>query len=190
MQSLLRESPRKNTDDSAARRSVVGIKGHEVLFPLEARRLQEADAAVPAEDCVVISRGAYFFGFSEALKRSLKKRKKRVRRLAGGQLGFRAAFVENPGVVVALIGGGEFLESVLDFTMAVMDATVELVSDGEAEKAKRELLLGIDGEDIAANGFRLFGLVEVAIEFDFGEGFGDTGVGDGFEFVVHGNLHD
>ena len=50
------------------------------------------------------------------------------------------------------------------------------------------MLLRIDGQNIAADGFGLFGFVEVAVEFDFGEGFGNAGVGDGFELVVHGSL--
>jgi len=49
---------------------------------------------------------------------------------------------------------------------------------------------GFDGENVAADGFGLFGFVEVAIEFDFGEGFGDADVGDGFELVVHGGLRN
>jgi len=42
-----------------------------------------------------------------------------------------------------------------------------LVGDGKAEEAKRELLFRFDGENVAADGFGLFGFVEVAVEFDF-----------------------
>jgi len=33
-------------------------------------------------------------------------------------------------------------------------------------------MAGINGEDVPADGFSLFGLVEITIEFDFGEGLG------------------
>ena len=39
-----------------------------MFFPGEGRGLQEADAAVPAEDGVVVSGRADFFGFGEAVQ--------------------------------------------------------------------------------------------------------------------------
>ena len=50
-----------------------------MFFPLEARRLEKADAAVPAEDGVVVSGGTNFFGFAEALEGAFEEREKRVR---------------------------------------------------------------------------------------------------------------
>jgi hypothetical protein len=47
-------------------------------------------------------------------------------------------------------------------------------------------VLGINGEDVAADGFGFLGLVEVAVELDFGEGFGNAGFGDGFQLMFHG----
>jgi len=47
-----------------------------------------------------------------------------------------------------------------------------LVGDGKTEHAARELMAGINGEDVPADGFGLFGLVEITIEFDFGEASG------------------
>jgi len=44
-------------------------------------------------------------------------------------------------------------------------------------------MAGINGEDVPANGFGLFGLVEITVEFGFGDGLGDAGLGDGLELV-------
>ena len=68
----------------------------------------------------------------------------------------------------------------LDFGVAVGSGAGELVGDGETEHAAGELMIGVNGEDIAANGFGFFGFVEVAVKLDFGDGFGDAGFGDGF----------
>ena len=45
---------------------------------------------------------------------------------------------------------------------------------------------GINGQDIPADGFGLFGLDEITVELDFGNRFGDAGLGDGLELVCHG----
>src|SRR5256885_9926693 len=45
----------------------------------------------------------------------------------------------------------------------------------------RSLMSGINGQDIPADGFGLFGLVEITVELDFGNRFGDAGLGDGLE---------
>jgi len=111
-----------------------------------------------------------------------------VRRLAGTELGFGAAFVEDSGVVVALVWVREFLKDFFDLAVAIADATEELVGNGEAEQAKRQLLFRIDGKNVAADGFGFFRLVEITVEFDFSEGFGDARAGDGFELVVHEGL--
>lgn len=113
-----------------------------------------------------------------------------MRRLAGAELGFGAAFVEDSRVVVALVGVGKFLEDFFDFAVTVADAAEKLIGDGEAQQAKSELLLGVDGKNIAANRFGFFGLVEIAVEFGFSESFGDACAGDGFELVVHEGLRD
>jgi len=41
-----------------------------------------------------------------------------------------------------------------------------LVGDGKTEHAASELMFGVDGEDVPADGFSLFGLVEIAVELD------------------------
>jgi hypothetical protein len=54
---------------------------------------EEADAAVPPEDAVVIAGGADFFGFGEAAQGFFDERKKNVRGAARMELGFGAAFL-------------------------------------------------------------------------------------------------
>ena len=48
------------------------------------------------------------------------------------------------------------------------------------------MLLGFDGEDVAADGFGFLGLVEVAVQLDLGDGFGNACFGDGLQLVLHG----
>ena len=45
-----------------------------MFLPLEAGGLEEADAAVPAEDGVVVSGGTNFFSFAEALEGAFEER--------------------------------------------------------------------------------------------------------------------
>jgi hypothetical protein len=47
-------------------------------------------------------------------------------------------------------------------------------------------MAGINGEDVPANGFGIFGLVEITVEFDFGDGLGDAGFRNGLQLVFHG----
>src|SRR5262249_12020410 len=77
---------------------------------------------------------------------------------------------------------GEYLRY---FGVAVACDTLELVGDGQAQHAFGQLMLGIDGENVAADGFGFFGFVEIAVELHFCEGFRDTGFGNGFQLVLH-----
>lgn len=142
--------------------------------------MEEADAAIPAEDGVVVAMGADFFGFAEADESAFEKRKHRVGGLAGVKLGFGAAFAEEAGVVKALVGIGEALENLFGFAKAIHGDAEKLVGDGEAEKAQGELVIRVDGENVAADGFGFLGLVEITVELNFGGGFGDARAGDRF----------
>ena len=106
-------------------------------------------------------------------------------RLADAELGFGAAFVEQAAIVVALVRISEALKNFLGFAVTVCGDAEKLVGDGEAEEAQGELVLRLDGENVAADGFRFFRLVERAIERDAGGGLRDGRAGDGFEVVVH-----
>ena len=147
---------------------------------------EEADAAVPAEDAVVVADGADFFGFGEIVEGFFDEGKKDVGGAAGAELGFGAALEEKAGVVEALVGIAQGLEDGAALFIAITGDPEELVGDGKAEHAAGELLLWIDGEDVAADGFGFLGLVEVAVEFDLGDGFGDASFGDGLQLVFHG----
>ena len=147
---------------------------------------EEADAAVPAEDAVVVAGGTDFFGFGETVEGFFDERKKDVGGAAGAKLGFGAALEEEAGVVETLVGIAQGLENGAAFVVAIAGDTEELVGDGEAQHAAGELLFGFDGEDVAADGLGFLGLVEVAVEFDLGDGFGDACFGDGLQLVFHG----
>ena len=151
-----------------ARRSVVRVERYEMFFPLKTRRLEEADAAVPAEDGIVVAGGANFFGFGEALESAFEEWQKCVGRLAGAKLGLGATLVKDAGVVETLVNVGKFQEDFFGVAVTVRAAARELIGDGKAEKAERELLFWFDGENVSADGFGFFGLVEVAVEFGFG----------------------
>ena len=91
---------------------------------------EEADAAVPAEDAVVVADWADFFGFGETVEGFFDEGKKNVGGATGAELGFGAAFEEEAGVVVALVGIAEGLEDGAGFGVAVGGGAGELVSDG------------------------------------------------------------
>ena len=147
---------------------------------------EEADAAVPAEDAVVVTDGADFFGFGEILEGFFDEGQENVGGASGAELGFGAALEEEAGVVETLVGIAQALKNGAAFVVAITGDAEELVGDGEAEHAAGELLLGFDGEDVAADGFGFLGLVEVTVELDLGDGFGDACFGDGFQLVLHG----
>jgi hypothetical protein len=141
--------------------------------------LEEAYTAVPTEDAVIVADRADFLSFGEILQGFFDEGEKDVCGAAGAKLGFGAAFEEEAGVVKALVRIAQALENGAAFFVAITGDAEELVGDGEAQHAAGELLLGFDGEDIAADGFGFLGFIEVAIEFDFGDGFGDACFGDG-----------
>ena len=97
--------------------------------------MEEADAAVPAEDGVVVAGGANFFGFTKTLQGAFEEREKRMGRLAGAELGFGATLVKNARVVEALVNVGEFQEDFFSVAVAVGDAARELIGNGKAEEA-------------------------------------------------------
>jgi hypothetical protein len=165
--------------------SVGDVEGGEFFGPGKRGRLEEADAAVPTEDGVVVAMGADFFCFAEADEGAFEERKHGVGRLAGVELGFGAAFAEEAGIVKAFVGIGEALENFFGFAKAIHGDAEKLVGDGEAEKAQGELVIGVDGENVATDGFGFLGLVEIAVKLGLGGGFGDAGLCDVLEVVVH-----
>ena len=147
---------------------------------------EEADAAVPAENAVVVADGADFFGFGETVEGFFDEGKKNVGGASSKELGFGAALEEEAGVIEALVGIAQGLENGAAFFVAIGGDTEELVGDGEAKHSASELLFGLDGEDVSADGFSFLRFVEVAVELNFGDGFGDACFGDGLQLVLHG----
>jgi hypothetical protein len=135
---------------------------------------EEADAAVPAEDAVVVPDGADFFGFGETLEGFFDEREKDVGGASGAELRFGAALEEEAGVVEAFVGIAEALKNGAAFFVTITGDAKELIGDGEAKHAASKLLFGLDGENVAADGFGFLGLVEVAVKLDFGDGLGDA----------------
>src|SRR6266481_8737655 len=109
-----------------------------------------------------------------------------MRRIADEELGLGVAFVQQPSVVKPLVGIVQPLKDGLDLEIAIARGADKLVGDGKTEHAASKLMPGIDGEDVAANGLGLFGLVEISVQLDFGNGFGDASLGDGFQLMTHG----
>jgi len=147
--------------------------------------LEEADAAVPAEDAVVVADGADFFGLGEILEGFFDEGKQDVGSTAGAKLGLGTTLEEEAGVVETLVGIAECLKDGAALFVAIAGDAEELIGDRETEHAAGELLLGIDGEYVAADGFGFLRFVEIAVEFDFGDGFGDARFGDGLQLVLH-----
>ena len=147
---------------------------------------QEPDATVPAENTVVVANGADFFGFGETAHGLFDEGQKDVRGIADEKLGLGAALVKQTRVVETLVGIAQALEEGEHLWIAIGGSAEKLIGDGETEHAECELVVGNKGKNVATDGFGFFRLVNVAIEFGFGDGLGDAGFGNGFELVCHG----
>ena len=106
---------------------------------------EEANAAVPAKDAVVIAGGTDFFGFGETTQGFFDERQQNMGGAAGVELGFGAALEEKARVVIAVVRIAQGLKNGLSFGVAVGGRARELIGDGETEHAPRELMIGIDG---------------------------------------------
>ncbi len=105
--------------------------------------------------------------------------------VAHQELRLGAPFVQQAAVVEPLIGIPQTLKTGLRFSVAIAGSPDELVGDGESEHASSELMVRVNGKDVAADGFGLLGLVEVAVKLGFGDGLGNAGLGDRFQLVLH-----
>src|SRR5467141_1858427 len=109
-----------------------------------------------------------------------------MRRIADEELGLGVAFVQQPSVVKPLVGIAQPLKDGLNLEITIARSADKLVGDGKTEHAAGKLMPGIDGENVPANGLGLFGLVEITVQLDFGNGLGDASLGDGLQLVTHG----
>src|SRR5579884_3677926 len=169
----------------SVRRSVESLESAEFLFPIQMRRLQEPDTAVPAKNGVIVSRRAQLFGFSKAPQRLLEEREQGVRSPPGAKLRLGSPLAEKPAVIPAFVRVFEPAKYLFCFRVAIGRAAEKLVGDREAEQPQGHLLFRFNGQNIAANGLRFFRLVQVAVELGLREGLRDALLRDGFELVVH-----
>ena len=86
--------------------------------------------------------------------------------MSGAKLGFGATFIEDAQIVEAFVRAGKLFEALFSFLIVVGRFPGELVCNAQAEKAHRNLVLRIDGEDVAADRFCFFRLIEITIVLD------------------------
>src|ERR1700675_2825934 len=122
--------------------------------------LQQAGAPVPAKKSIVVVRGTNRLGFGEAAHCLRKERGEGKGRASHAHLRLRSPFMQETGVIKALVALGESLKKLFRFAMAVGCVSRELVGDGEAEQAERQLVFGLNGQDVAADRFCLFRFIE------------------------------
>src|SRR5271170_1752480 len=122
--------------------------------------LQQPGATVPTKNSIVVPRGTDRFGFREAAHRLREKWGKSVRRAPHAHLGFRPPFMQQTGVVEALVTLGESLEKLCCLPNAIRCVSTELVGDGQAQQAKRQLMFGLDCQDVAADRLSLFRFIQ------------------------------
>ena len=109
--------------------------GPAVFFPPQlGDALQEAQAAVPAQQRVIIVFGTKLFRFFEALHCLLEAGEQAVREMAGAHLGLSAALEKDSQVIPTLVGVVQLLETLLRFLTMVRRIAGELVGDGQAEQ--------------------------------------------------------
>src|ERR1700747_1908376 len=109
-----------------------------------------------------------------------------MRPIADQELCLGVAFVQQPRVIKPLVGIAQPLKDGLNLKIAIASGADKLVSDSEAEHAASKLMSRINGEDVPADGLGLFRLIEIAVQLDLSNGFGDARLGDGFQLVPHG----
>src|SRR5262249_8755886 len=144
-----------------------------VPFGIELR-VEQAGAAVPAEDRVVVTGGPDAVGLLISVHGFFQQDGNRVRWTSGLELGLGAAPMKEAGVVELLIGITELLKCFDGGRIRVGSISRELVGECKAESAQRKLMTGLDRKHILADGFSLFRFVQKSVEFSFCEGSVDS----------------
>src|ERR1700679_4263292 len=122
--------------------------------------LQQSGAPVPTKNGIVVVGRVNCLSLRKAEHRLGEQWHEAVRRATHAHLSFSSPFVQEPGVIKALVALDESLEKFFRFPMAVRRISAELVGDGEAQQTESKLMPGVDCEDIAADGFCFFRFIE------------------------------
>src|ERR1700741_2247219 len=137
---------------SLDRRTVVCVKYYRCLLPLKiSAALQQPDATVPTKDGVIIAGRPDLFRFRKAAHGFFEERQQRVWRVSGPQLGFCAAFMQEARIIGPLVGILQAAKGALNLGIAVRRDAQELIREGKPKEAESELVVRLDGQDIAAN---------------------------------------
>src|SRR5207249_3826569 len=140
----------------------------EVAFPVGTRlprgrraprRLERADAAVPAQDGVVVPGRLKPLGLGVTGERLVEERTDRTERQARGKLRLRLPLAREAAVEGALVGIAEPREDLLCLAEADGCRRLELIGQRQAEDAVRQLVAGVDREDVATDALGLRRLV-------------------------------
>src|SRR5260370_25128750 len=150
-------------------RHVLSIQGSGTAVEMKIRpAFEQSDTTIPAKNAVVVARRADFFRFRKASHGFFHQREESMRCIADEELGLGMAFVQQPGVVKPFVGIAQPLKDGLNLEIAIARGADKLVGDGETEHAASELMPGVNGEDVPANGLGLFGLSEITVKLDVG----------------------
>src|SRR5216683_463799 len=147
--------------------------------------LQQPGATVPAKDSVIVARGTNRFRFGEVAHRLPKQWSESVRRTSHAHLRLRSPFMKQPGVVEAFIPLHQPLEEVFYFSRTIRGVSTELVSNRQAQKTERQLVLRLDGQDVPADRLRLFRFIQRAVELNFRDSFRNAGLRDALQLEFH-----
>src|SRR3984893_179560 len=129
--------------------------------------LQQSGAPVPAKKSIVVVRGTNRLSCGEAAHRLREERGEGMRRASHAHLRLRSPFMQETRVIKPFVALGESLEKLFRFAMAIRRVSRELVGNCQAEQAERELVFGLNCQDVAADRFCLFRFIERAVEFGF-----------------------
>src|ERR1700694_5462751 len=126
--------------------------------------LQQPRATVPAKDGIVVARRPNHFRSREAAHPLFKKRSQGMRRASYMHLRLGSPLMQQTGVIETFVALDEVLEQMFDFSGTIRGVSAELVGDRQAKQAKRQLVLRLDRQDVAANRFGLLRFIERAVE--------------------------
>ena len=93
--------------------------------------------------------------------------------------------MQKSGVVEAFVGIGELLEGVFGVGIAIGSVSRKLVCHSQTQDTQRELMAGLRGQHILANGLGLFRLVQKTIYLCFGKSSLDAFGRNRFQFEIH-----